>query len=90
MRTSLSDIQQAENFLSGKLAAGDMLLFKAKLMMDPILRTNVLLQQKVYSLVRMYARRKLRCEIEGIHTKIFTDSENTDYCRRIEQLFSNT
>ena len=87
MRTSLNDIQQAEKFLSGNLLPKDALLFKAKLLMDPLLRLNMYMQEKTYLLIRLYGRKKLKSEIECVHEKFFHDPQKTTFRQKIVQLF---
>ena len=53
MRTSLNNIKQTEDYLSGQMSAGDSLLFKAKMLIDPSLRLSVVMQQKTYLLIRL-------------------------------------
>lgn len=88
MRTSLNDIKQAEDFLSGELKPQDSVLMRARLLIDPVLRMNLAIQQKVYALVKLYGRRKLKEEIEDVHTKIFQDPGRVAYREKITQLFS--
>jgi hypothetical protein len=90
MRTSLNKIKQAEDFLSGKLSAGDSLVFRAKMLIDPILRLNVTMQKKTYTLIRVYGRRKIKDAAEAVHKKIFNDPERIDYHQKITELFSKS
>lgn len=88
MTTSLNEIKTVEDFLNGKLIPEESLLFRAGLLIDPLLRMNVSMQKKTYSLIRLYGRRKLRSEITTIQEKIFNDPANALFKQRIEQLFS--
>lgn len=89
MTTSLNEITQAEDFLQGNLKPEDSLVFRARLLVSPLFRKNFLAQQKTYSLIRLYGRRKLKSEIESIQEKFFNDPDNTFYRQKIEQLFTN-
>ena len=88
MRTSLNNIKQTEDYLSGQMSAGDSLLFKAKMLIDPSLRLNVVMQQKIYLLVRLYSRQKLKSEIENVHKKIFHDPAKAAFRKEIFKYFS--
>jgi hypothetical protein len=90
MRTSLNNTNQIEDFLSGHMSQKDSFLFKAKMLIDPVLRMNVGMQRKTYSLIRLYGRKQLISEIEIVHQRIFQDPEKKNFCRGIEQLFSKS
>ena len=87
MRTSLNEIRDTENFHFGNLKAEESLLFKAKLLLDPFLRLNMLMQTKAYSLIKLYARKKLRAEIGAIQEKIFHDPEKRSFREKVIALF---
>jgi hypothetical protein len=89
MRTSLNEIKQTDDFLSGKLSPEDSVLFKARLLINPVLRLNVSLHRKTLTLVRFYGRKKLRAEIETVHNKIFQDPGRSSYHDMISKLFKN-
>ena len=88
MRTSLNEIKKAEDFLSGKLSGAEAVLMQARLLIDPVLRMNLAFQRKVYALVTLYGRRKLKAEIEDVHDRIFQDPARAAYREEIAQLFS--
>jgi hypothetical protein len=90
MRTSLNKIKQAEDFLSGSLKPEDSVLMRAKLLLDPVLRMNMRIQQKVYTLIALYGRRKLKDEIDEIHSRVFNDPDRAAYREKIIQLFSKS
>ena len=87
MRASLNKIKENEDFLSGSLKPQDALVFRAKLLLDPLLRMSVSLQKKTYSIVKLCGRRTLIQEINSIQGKIFSDPYRTDFHRKIDQLF---
>lgn len=88
MRISLNKIKETEDFLFEKMDPGSSLLFKAKLLLDPFLNADVLLQKRTYMLVRYYGRKKLKDEIEAVHSKIFNDPTLADFQQNIHELFS--
>jgi hypothetical protein len=89
MTTSLNEIKQVEDFLHGKLKPEESLFFRAKLLINPVLRKNVSMQKKTYSLIRLYGRRKLKLEIAFVQEKIFNDPGKESYKKKIEKIFSN-
>lgn len=87
MRTSLTEIEQTEKFLSGKMVPEDALVFEAKMLSNPLLKMNVFFQQKVYSLVRLYHRKKLKEEAEKAHQHLFHHPDKKEFQETIFQLF---
>lgn len=90
MRTSLNRIKETEDFLSGVMEPQDKLLFRARLLLDPVLRINTALQKQAYALIRSYGRKKLRREIGEAHQNIFTDPAKAKYRRDIYRMFIDT
>jgi hypothetical protein len=88
MRTSLNNVKETEDFLSGALPSEDTLFFKARLLLDPVTRMNLSFQRKAYGVIRLYGRRKLKAEIETVHENIFSDLIHAVYRREIDQLFN--
>ena len=89
MRTSLNNIKLTEDFLSGEMEPQDRLVFRAKLLLDPVLKMNTMLQRQAYSLIRFYGRKKLRAEIESAHQNVFADPAKAKYRQEIDRLFLN-
>lgn len=89
METWWSEIKQTEDYLLEKMNAGDRLVFEAKMLTSPLLKINVALQKKVYSLIKIYGRKKLRMEIEAVHRKVFEDTRNIRYRESIMSYFKN-
>lgn len=89
MRTSLSEIKHIEDFLAGRLSPQEMLLMRAKLLLDPSLRQNVSMLKATYTAVQMYGRRKMKSQLTIIHQKLFTDPGKQNYREQIFKLFSN-
>ncbi len=87
MRTSLNEIKHVEKYLFKQLSAEETLLFEAKLLVNPILRLNVRIQEKIYSLIKMYHRKKLKEEFEIIHENLFSDPARKEFQQSIHQLF---
>ncbi|SKC61509.1 hypothetical protein [Ohtaekwangia koreensis] len=87
MRTSLNDIALAEKYLLGKLEPEETLVFEARLLTNPVLRWNVAAQKKVYSVLKLYHRKKLKKEVQVVHQTIFNDAKHQDFKQEILQLF---
>jgi len=87
MRTSLNDIKKADDFLTGRLSTGETLLFQAKLWIDPLLHYRVSMLKKVYTLVHLYGRNKMRMELTGLHERIFNDPEKVLWHQQVKSLF---
>lgn len=90
MKTSWNNLKTIEQYLAGTLTPPQTFLFKVKLLLYPALQLNVALQQKTYVLVKLYARRKMKKELEALHDKIFAQPENQVFKQEILALFSNS
>ncbi|AHM58379.1 hypothetical protein D770_00525 [Flammeovirgaceae bacterium 311] len=89
MRTSLNNIRQTEAFLHAQLPPQEAILFEARLLTDPLLRLNLRLQQKAYSLIRMYYRKKLKEEVSDVHEQLYNDPQQSAFKQQIQQLFKS-
>ncbi len=87
MRTSLNEIRQIEEHLSGRLGGEEDVLFQAKLILDPNLADNTYWQQKSYKLIQMYGRRHLKKEIEAVHQKLFSEGRHSRFKQTVLALF---
>lgn len=87
MRTSLNDIAHAEKYLHNRLSPEERLLFEARLLTSPLLRWNVSVQQKVYTFVKLYHRKKIKQQAKNVHDKLFHDARHADWKEEIIQLF---
>lgn len=90
MRTSLNEIRQIEDYLSGSPDRAERLVFEAKLLTDPVLREKVALQKQVYMLIRAYSRKQLKSELGRIHRRLFRDPEKASFRESVFQLFRKT
>lgn len=87
MRTSLNKLKQIEDHLLRLSPPEDSLLFEAKMILDTDLRSNVLLQQRTYTLVQQYGRKQLKAEIEAVHQQIFSNPAQQGFVHKILSLF---
>jgi hypothetical protein len=85
MKTSLTETKQIDDHLNGRLVDGERLLFDARLLVDPVLRLNVNIQNKLYALVKFYGRRKIKQEAIAIQDKMFNDDS---FRKNILNIFS--
>jgi hypothetical protein len=88
MRTSLNEIQQIDDYLFKYAGEADVLLFEARLILEPALKEKMKWQQQVYVLITQYSRRQLKAEIEAVHQKIFTAPEHRSFRQQIRAIFS--
>ncbi len=89
MKNSRTETKEIESYLHGNLPTGEKLLFKAKILLDPVLRTNVFFQKKTYALVQQYGRRKMKQDLEKAHQNLFRDPTKTAFQNEINNLFTN-
>ena len=89
MRTSLIEIEQIEQYLTGCPAPPDALLFEAQQIIQPALRDKVALQRQTYRLINQYGRKQLRSEIEAVHQQLFNREQHRNFKQKILRLFSN-
>ena len=87
MRISLNNIRDIERYIDGTMEPNDALLFEEKLRSDSLLKLNVLLQEKVLAIVRMYHRKKLKMELEELHQRIFNDPGKVMFRERVMGIF---
>jgi len=87
MRTSLTEIRQAEQYLGGQMNAEDRLLFEAKMLTNPVLNMNVAVQQKVRRIVALFHRAQLKEQAAAVHQQLFSDPRKKDFQQSIHQLF---
>ncbi len=87
MRTSLNEIQQAETYLQGNMAAEDSVVFETCMLLNPAMHANVLLQKQVYHLVLAYSHKQLKAELETVHNKLFREQAHTGFRERIFNIF---
>jgi anti-sigma factor RsiW len=87
MRTSLNDIAHTEKYLQGRLSPEERLVFEARLLTSPLLRWNVSTQQKVYTLLKLYHRKKMKQQVKTVQDKLFHDAQHAEWKKEILQLF---
>jgi len=87
MKTSWSNSETIENYLTGRLPQEEALLFGAKLLTDPFLRLQVAWQEKTYTLIKLFARRELKSSLEKTHQKLFQNPDKIDFQESVLHLF---
>lgn len=88
MRTSLNETRQIEQYLFKDLDQEEALVFEAKTILSPKLADRVLWQNKTYTLIKQYGRRKLREEIASVQQQLFQAPEHRGFRQKILQLFT--
>jgi hypothetical protein len=89
MTTSLNRIKAIEDFLSGTLSTEDRLLFHAKLLLDHLLKKDVIAQRHVHDAIRLHGREMRKREMEEIHRRIFGSPDQCEFRKEIMEIFSN-
>jgi hypothetical protein len=74
MKTSLTEIKQIDDLITGQLSDGDKLVFDARTILDPLFRFNIRLQRKLHALVKAYGRRSMQKELTSVQDKLFQDN----------------
>lgn len=87
MRTSLNETKRIDDYLEGNMATSEQLLFEAQLALDLSLIEKTRWQKRVYELVRLHGRKKLREDLEAIHQKLFTAPAHQDFRKSVISLF---
>lgn len=88
MKTSSTNSERIEAYLLGHTTANERLLFEAQLLVDAGLADELHWQEKTYQLVRNYARRQLKTEIDAVHATLFTAPEHAGFRQRLRAIFS--
>jgi cytochrome c-type biogenesis protein CcmH/NrfG len=73
--------------MNDKLPPEERLLFEAQLLTSPLLRWNVSAQQRVYTLLKLYHRRKIKEQTQTVQQKLFQESQHAAWREQITQLF---
>lgn len=88
MPTSWNNTLQIEQYLDNNMSHGDVMVFEARLLLNPDLADNVQWQQKTYTLVQSYSRQQLKQEIEVVHQQLFTHTKHKRFSDKIRALFN--
>jgi len=83
----LLETKRIEEHILHVSSPGEQLLFQAQLILDPALDEKAMAQQKAYSLIRSYGRKKLQEEIALVHAQLFQSPQHTPFKERILSLF---
>lgn len=89
MRTSFRDIVRTEQYLRDEMAGDDGVVFRARLLIDPVLRQDLVFHRLLHRLVQLYHRKKLRREIHSVHQRLFRDRSNATFQESIVKLFNS-
>jgi len=89
MKTSISDVIQTENFISGQLPADERVLFEARLIVDSSLRVNTFYHRLVHRLVAFSHRKKIKRELENIHERLFQDPNKLHFKESVLKHFKS-
>ena len=87
MRTSLNNIKIIDDYLLGRMAPDDSLLFEADMLLNSDLSDDIKYQQSTYSIIRKYSRQCLKTEIKAVQETLATAPEHVGFMRSIGNLF---
>ena len=89
MRTSLNEIKLIDDFLTGKLDSLNHAAADYRQQTDPLFMLGVVLHKKILRLVGFYYKEQLKQRLDGLHKQIMTDSANSAYQMKVNDLFKN-
>lgn len=87
MMTSLNNTRLIEAYLQNKQSPVHRLMFEARLILNPALRSDLCFQEKTYRLVKMYHRKQLKVEFEEMYQRICNNPDNAVFQQNIYQIF---
>lgn len=87
MRTSLNNIKAIDDYLFGRLAPDDALLFQAKVLLNSDLMEDVQYQQETYAMIRKYSRQQIRAEIMAVQDTLTTQPQYQGFMQRMANFF---
>jgi hypothetical protein len=86
----MNETAHIEQYILGKLAPEDRLLFEATLLIDDELAEKTMLQQQLHEVILLSGRRQLRKELAAIDRKVFRDRKYSRFQRKILSIFNST
>jgi hypothetical protein len=87
MRTSLNNIKIIDDYLLGRMAPEDSLLFEANMLLNSDLSEDVKYQQSTYSIIREYSRQNIKTEIKAVQEILAKAPKHVGFMRSIGNLF---
>lgn len=87
MRTSLNNIKAIDDYLLGKMAPGDGLLFEANMILNADLINDIALQQSTYAAITQYSRKVVKEEIMAVQKTLCTAPQHSGFMQRMANLF---
>ncbi len=88
MRTSLTDIRDAEMYLKGTLGSEESLVFEARLLTNAELKSNLNSQRTLYQLLTVFQRKKIKDEVLKIHSQVFGPAGNHEFQDSVLRIFN--
>ncbi|MEO5977464.1 MAG: hypothetical protein ABIS36_19400 [Chryseolinea sp.] len=84
MKTSLNEVMTIEKHLEGTMTGPELVAFKTKMEVNSALETNVSMQSRLISLLRIYHRKKVKYQLEQVHLHLL----KTDFRNSIQSIFN--
>lgn len=84
----LDEVRDIDKYLFDKLDEPSKLVFEARVLIDPALKLRVEWQKRIYAIVKLSGRRRIRNEAERIHRQLFDDPAKLSFQQDVLQLFT--
>ncbi len=89
MTTSLNEISEIEKYIFNELPLEKRLLFEAQLIINPGLRKKVILQKKIYTMLLLHHRKKLKGQAEKAFNRLMNDPDKKEFKNEIATLINS-
>lgn len=73
MRKQLLDMQEIDQYLQQEMSTATRLVFQARMLVDPALRTQVRQQRKALQLIIWLAREEKRTQLDTVFQQLMQD-----------------
>ncbi|WP_442588072.1 hypothetical protein ACSBL2_18675 [Pedobacter sp. AW31-3R] len=83
----MNNIKAIDDYLFGRLAPDDALLFQAKVLLNSDLMEDVQYQQETYAMIRKYSRQQIRAEIMAVQDTLTTQPQYQGFMQRMANFF---
>ena len=83
----MNEIAEIEKYLFKNLSPEKNILFQAKAILDRELNRKVLLQKRVYDLLKLFNRNELKKQAEEVLSDLFGDPERTSFKNEVSAIF---
>ncbi|MBK7428384.1 MAG: hypothetical protein IPI60_15895 [Saprospiraceae bacterium] len=89
MKTSWTDQQLIEDYLSSRLSETEIIGFQYRLKSDETFSEQLKWQQRTMYFVRQYGRQELKKDLDIIHHHLFSDPIHSSFKQKILRFFNS-